>query len=59
MLSAMDDVAIGRLMRSIRIRLGRRQVEVAEAALTGESVPVSKATAPVADTALLADRCDV
>ncbi|MGZ9107168.1 MAG: cation-translocating P-type ATPase, partial [Rhodoplanes sp.] len=30
--------------------------EVAEAALTGESVPVSKTTAPVADTALLADR---
>ena len=30
--------------------------EVAEAALTGESLPVSKTAAPVADTALLADR---
>ncbi len=30
--------------------------EVAEVALTGEWVPVSKTTAPVADTPLLADR---
>jgi transcriptional regulator with XRE-family HTH domain len=32
MLRAMDDIAIGRLLRSIRVRLGRRQVDVAEAA---------------------------
>jgi hypothetical protein len=42
------------------LRLSRRtkrsHFEVAEAALTGESVPVSMTTAPVAATALLADR---
>ncbi len=32
MLRAMDDVAIGRLLRAIRIRLGRRQIDVAAAA---------------------------